>query len=82
MNIYVYSKEKCAEIPISKFGVHMHILEVVKVHWLDDECLAKWAQDSHIESKVLHHLKQTDWSNLPTIKLILEVVGTHWFYTL
>ena len=78
----MYLGEICVKTPTSKFGVHMHILEVVKVHWLADECRAKWAQDGHVESKVLRHLKRTDWCNLPRIESILEVAGTFRFYTL
>jgi hypothetical protein len=80
MNICIHTKEKCAKIPISKFRAQ--ILEVIKVHWLDDERLAQWSQDNHIEIKVLCHLNQTDWSNLPTIKSILELARTIWFYIL
>ena len=38
-----YIHRSHTSVRLSKFGLHMPILEVVKVHWLDYECLSQWA---------------------------------------
>ena len=54
-----------SEISNFQIGVHMPILEVVKDHWLDDECLSQWAWTPNFETFLVHgvaHTTKDGWS--------------------
>jgi hypothetical protein len=52
---------------IFKFGVYMHILEMVTIHLLDDECLSQWAW-----MLILKHIR---FVMLPTLLLSILAMG-------
>ena len=66
----IWLKYTCVRISVPNFEVHILILEVVKVHWPDDECLSLWAWRSI--------LKLIWFGVLPTLlKLIDHANNTH-----
>ena len=63
----IYLEYTCANLNF-QIGVHMTTLEVVKVHWLDDECLTQWAWMSILKQfwfRVLSPLLKIDPCNRP-----------------